>query len=125
MNITPIRSEQDYDTAMARIDMLWGAAIGSVEGDELEILVALVEAYEAKHYPIMPPEPVEAIKFRMEQLGLTPEDMVAYLGHRSRVTDILNRKRKLTLGMIRKLHHGLHIPLDSLVADYPLAAANH
>lgn len=123
MNITPIRTEQDYESAMARIDELWGADIGSANGDELEVLVTLVEAYEARHYPIDPPDPVEAIKFRMEQQGLTPEDMVAFLGHRSRVSDILTRKRKLTLAMIRKLHSGLHIPLDSLVSDYPLQAA--
>lgn len=120
MNITPIRTEHDYEAAMERIDELWGAPIGSQDGDELEVLATLVEAYEAKHYPIAPPDPVEAIKFRMEQQGLTPEDMVAYLGHRSRVTEILNRKRKLTLGMIRKLSDGLKIPLDSLISDYNL-----
>lgn len=120
MNITPIRTEQDYDLAMDRIDELWGSEIGSVERDEFEILATLVEAYEAQHYPIAPPEPVEAIKFRMEQQGLSPEDMVTYLGHRSRVTDILNKRRKLTLPMIRNLHRGLRIPLDSLVSDYTL-----
>lgn len=120
MNITPIRTEHDYEAAMERIDELWGAPVGSQDGDELEVLATLVEAYEAKHYPIAPPDPVEAIKFRMEQQGLTPEDMVAYLGHRSRVTEILNRKRKLTLGMIRKLSDGLKIPLDSLISDYNL-----
>ncbi|MEV3811459.1 helix-turn-helix domain-containing protein [Aeromonas allosaccharophila] len=121
MNITPIRTEQDYDAAMARIDELWGAPVGTPQGDELEVLATLVEVYEAKHYPIAPPHPVEAIKFRMEQQGLTPEDMVTYLGHRSRVTDILNRKRKLTLKMIRNLADGLHIPLESLISDYPLS----
>jgi HTH-type transcriptional regulator/antitoxin HigA len=122
MNITPIRTEQDYDAAMARIDELWGAPVGTPQGDELDVLATLVEVYEAKHYPIAPPNPVEAIKFRMEQQGLTPEDMVVYLGHRSRVTDILNRKRKLTLRMIRNLANGLHIPLESLISDYPLSA---
>ena len=121
MNITPIRTEQDYDAAMARIDELWGAPVGTPQGDELEVLATLVEVYEAKRYPMAPPLPVEAIKFRMEQQGLTPEDMVTYLGHRSRVTDILNRKRKLTLKMIRNLADGLHIPLESLISDYPLS----
>ena len=121
MRITPIRTEQDYDAALARIDELWGAPVGSPEGDELDVLVTLVTVYEDQHFPIPPPDPVEAIKFRMEQQGLTKDEMAAYLGHRSRVSEVLNRKRKLTLPMIRKLSSGLKIPLESLISDYPLS----
>lgn len=121
MSIKPICTEQDYQSASQRVDALWGAEIGSVEGDELEVLVTLVEAYETKHFLIGSPEPVEAIKFCMEQQGLTPDDMVRYLGSSSQVADILNRKSKLTLPMIRNLHQGLQIPLTSLIEDYPLS----
>lgn len=98
-----------------------GAEVGSVEGDELDVLLTLIDAFETKQYPIAPPDPVEAIKFRMEQKGLTPDDMVPYLGKSRQVADILNRKRKLTLSMIRNLHQGLQIPLATLIADYPLS----
>lgn len=121
MRIAPIRTELDYESALDRINALWGAPIGTEEGDELEILATLVEAFEEKHYAIEAPDPIEAIKFRMEQQGLTPNDMVPYLGNRSRVSDILNKKRKLNLAMIRKLASGLHIPIESLVQDYSIA----
>ncbi|MGY6511999.1 helix-turn-helix domain-containing protein [Vibrio parahaemolyticus] len=121
MNIRPIRTEQDHQSALDRVDELWGAEIGSVEGDELDVLVTLIVAFETKQYPMAQPDPVEAIKFMMEQQGLTPGDMVRYLGKSSQVADILNRKRKLTLSMIRNLHQGLQIPLESLIADYPLS----
>lgn len=120
MQVIPIRTEKDYQAAMERIDELWGAPIGSTEGDELEVLATLVEAYEAKHYPIDPPEPVEAIKFRMEQQGLSDADLVPYLGQRSRVTEVLQKKRGLSIAMIRRLHKGLSIPLESLIGEYPL-----
>jgi HTH-type transcriptional regulator / antitoxin HigA len=114
----PIKTEQDYQAALQRIEQLWNAEPDTAEGDELEVLVTLVEAYEDKVFRIEAPDPIEAIKFRMEQMGLQPLDLVPYLGQRSRVTEILNRKRKLSIAMIRKLHVGLDIPLDSLIQDY-------
>lgn len=95
MEIRPIQTEQDYDSAISRIEELWGAKKDTPEGDELDLLVTLVESYEMKHYPIAPPDPIDAIKFRMEQMGLTNSDMVKYLGSQSRVSEILNKKRKL------------------------------
>ncbi len=116
MDIRPIKTEQDYNSAINRIEDLWGAKINTPEGDELDLLVTLVESYEMKHYPIAPPDPIDAIKFRMEQMGLTNSDMVQYLGSQSRVSEILNRKRKLTLGMIKSLYKGLKIPAEILLA---------
>ena len=104
MNIRPIKTEQDYNFALGRIEELWGAKKDTPEGDELDLLVTLVESYEIKHYPIAPPDPVDAIKFRMEQMGMTSADMVKYLGSQSRVSEILNRKRGLTLGMVKALY---------------------
>ena len=116
MEIRPIKTEQDYQDSIRRIEELWGAKKDTTQGDELDLLVTLVEAYEMKHYPIAPPDPVDAIKFRMEQMGMTKADMVKYLGSQSRVSEILNRKRKLTLGMIKSLYKGLRIPADILLA---------
>ena len=116
MEIRPIKTEQDYQDSIRRIEELWGAKKDTTQGDELDLLVTLVEAYEMKHYPIAPPDPVDAIKFRMEQMGMTKADMVKYLGSQSRVSEILNRKRKLTLGMIKSLYKGLKIPADILLA---------
>lgn len=115
MEIRPIKTEQDYQDAIRRIEELWGAKKDTPQGDELDLLVTLVEAYEMKHYPIAPPDPVDAIKFRMEQMELTKADMVKYLGSQSRVSEILNRKRKLTLGMIKSLYKGLKIPAEILL----------
>lgn len=115
MEIRPIKNEADYDAALARIDTLFDAGIDTPEGDELDILVTLVEAYEAKHYPIDSPDPIEAIKFRMEQMGLERKDLEPYIGRSGRVSEILNHDRPLTLRMIRNLWTGLHIPLESLV----------
>ena len=100
MNIRPIKSEQDYHTAISRIEELWGAKRDTPEGDELDLMVTLVEFYEMKHYPIAPPDPIDAIKFRMEQMGMTNSDMVQYLGSQSRVSEVLNKKRKLSLSKI-------------------------
>ena len=97
MNIRPIRTEQAHQSALDRVDALWGAELGSVEGDEQEVLLTLIDAFETKQYPIAPPDPVEAIKFRMEQKGLTPDDMVPYLGKSRQVADILNRKRIISV----------------------------
>jgi HTH-type transcriptional regulator/antitoxin HigA len=116
MEIRPIKTEQDYDSAVSRIEELWGAKKDTPDGDELDLLVTLVESYEIKHYPIAPPDPIEAIKFRMEQMGMTNSDMVKYLGSQSRVSEILNKKRKLTLGMIKSLYKGLKIPAEILLA---------
>jgi HTH-type transcriptional regulator / antitoxin HigA len=115
MDIQPIKTEQDYDNSIHRIEELWGAKKDTPEGDELDVLVTLVESYEMKHYPIAPPDPVDAIKFRMEQMEMTKADMVKYLGSQSRVSEILNRKRKLTLGMIKALYKGLKIPAEILL----------
>lgn len=116
MNIRPIKTEQDYAEAINRIEELWGADKDSPDGDELDILVTLVESYEMKHYPIAPPDPIDAIKFRMEQMGMTNADMIQYLGSQSRVSEVLNRKRRLSLGMIKSLYKELKIPAEILLA---------
>jgi HTH-type transcriptional regulator/antitoxin HigA len=116
MEIRPIKTEQDYNTSIFRIEVLWGAKKDTPQGDELDLLVTLVESYEMKHYPIAPPDPVDAIKFRMEQMNMTKADLVQYIGSQSRVSEILNGRRKLTLGMIKSLYKGLRIPADILLA---------
>lgn len=116
MDVRPIKNEQDYTNAISRIELLWGSKKDTLEGDELDILVTLVESYEMIHYPIAPPDPVDAIKFRMAQMGMTNADMVKYLGSQSRVSEILNRKRSLTLGMIKSLYKGLKIPPEILLS---------
>ena len=115
MNITPIKTTRDYDRTLRRIEQLMDARPGSKQGDELDVLTTLVEAYEAKHHVIYPPNPIEAIIFRMDQLGITRKDLEAMLGGRGRVSEILTKKRGLSLEMIRRLHRELHIPLESLV----------
>jgi HTH-type transcriptional regulator/antitoxin HigA len=115
MNIKPIKTEADYDAALRAIERLWKAKPGTLAADRLEVLVTLVEAYEAERWPIDLPDPVAAILFRMEQQGLTRRDLEAYVGGRGRVSEVLTRKRALTLTMIRKLHTGLGIPLESLI----------
>ncbi|WP_299496458.1 DNA-binding protein [uncultured Shewanella sp.] len=121
MNIKPIKTESDNQAALARIEQLWDAQPNTLEGDELDVLVTLVQAFEEAHYPIDAPDPVEAIRFRMEQAGLEDVDLVPYLGQRSRVSEILSYKRRLSIGMIRKLNQGLKIPLESLIREYQLA----
>ena len=116
MDIRPVKTEKDYDSSIQRIEELWGSKKDTPEGDELELLVTLVESYEMKHYPIVPPDPIDAIKFRMEQMGMSNADMVPYLGSQSRVSEVLNRKRKLTLTMIKALYKGLKIPADVLLS---------
>jgi HTH-type transcriptional regulator/antitoxin HigA len=115
VRIRPIKTERDYELALARINQLMDAKARTEEGDELDILVTLVEAYEAKRHPIYPPDPVEAIKFRMEQTGLTRKDLEPLIGGRGRVSEVLSGKRSLSLEMIRRLHAELHIPLESLI----------
>ena len=116
MDIRPIKTEQDYNNSIMRIEELWGAKKDTAQGDELELLITLVESYEMKHYPIAPPDPVDAIKFRMEQMDMTKADLVKYIGSQSRVSEILNRKRSLTLKMVKSLYRGLKIPADILLA---------
>jgi len=115
MNIKPIKSTSDYGAALKEIDSLMMATPDTPEGEKLDVLVTLVEAYEQKHYPLDLPDPVEAIKFEMEQKGLTVKDLVPMIGKSNRVYEVLNRKRSLTLNMIWKLHHGLGIPAESLI----------
>jgi HTH-type transcriptional regulator/antitoxin HigA len=117
MDIHPIKTEDDYNMALMEIERLWGSPEGSIEGDKLDILLVLVESYEAKHYPIMPPDPVEAIKFKMEQMNLTHRDLEPYIGTKDRVLEVLNRRCELSLKMIRNLHRSLHIPLESLINE--------
>ena len=116
MTIKPIKTERDYQKALKDIAKLWDARPNTVKGDRLEVLVTLVEVYEQKHHRIDPPDPIEAIKFRMEQLELKPSDLADILGGRSRVSEILNKKRKLTVEMMRSLRKRLAIPAESLLA---------
>ncbi len=115
MSISPIKSKQDYERVLGRIERLMEAESGTRAGDELDVLTTLVEAYEAKHYAICPPDPIEAIKFRLDQLGMTRKDLEAILGGRGRVSEVLTGKRRLSLEMIRRLHRQLRIPLESLI----------
>ncbi|MCY7387064.1 MAG: transcriptional regulator [Burkholderiales bacterium] len=116
MNIKPIRTKRDFDAALKVVEGLMQAKAGSQDGDRLDILVTLIQAYEAKHYPMLPPDPVEAIKFVMEQRGLTVQDLLPVFGRANRAYEVLNRKRPLSLAMIRKLHTGLGIPAEVLIA---------
>ena len=114
-NLKPIRTKADYEASLAEIERLWGARSGTPEGDRLDILATLVDAYENEHYPMDPPDPIEAIKFRMEQQGLKRKDLAEILGSRTRVTEVLNRRRGLSINMIRRLHEKLGISVDVLI----------
>jgi len=118
MKITPIRNEQDYQNALERLEVIFDAKRGTEEGDELEILSILIDNYENEHFPIGMPDPIEAIKFRMEQMGMKQKDLAEIFGFKSRVSEILSKKRKLTLEMVRKLNTTLHIPTEVLIQDY-------
>ena len=120
MNIKPVKCEADYEAALARVDELMDAELDTPQGDELDILVTLIEKYEAQHHPVDAPNPIEAIRFRMDQIGLKDKDLIPYIGQSGRVSEVLGFKRKLTLNMIRKLHSGLKIPTESLIQDYEL-----
>ena len=113
--LKPIRTEADCDAAMAEVERLWGAKSGTPKGDRLDVLVTLVEAYEAKHYPMDAPDPIEAIRFRMEQQGISRKELEPMIGTRGRVSEVLARKRSLTIDMIRRLHDGLGISADILI----------
>ena len=118
MKIAPIRNKKDYEKALKRLEQIFDAKKGTEKGDELEILSILIEKYENEQFPIDLPDPIEAIKFRMEQMGMKPKDLAKIMGYKSRVSEILNRKRKLSLNMIRKLNETLLIPTEVLVQDY-------
>ena len=118
MNIKPIKNEQDYQETLSIIESLMSAKPDTEDMDKLEVLTTLAESYEELYYKIDAPDPIEAIKFRMEQEGLKQKDLVSMVGSKSRVSEILNKKRKLTIEMIRNLHTQLHIPIESLFLDY-------
>jgi HTH-type transcriptional regulator/antitoxin HigA len=118
MNIAPIRNEKDYQKALERLEDIFDAKKGTEQGDELEILSILIDRFENENFPIGMPDPIEAIKFRMEQMGMKQKDLAEVVGFKSRVSEILNKKRKLNLDMIRKLNTTLHIPTEVLIQDY-------
>src|SRR5579859_3437391 len=112
--LKPIRTIADYEEALTEVERLWGARSGKAEGDRLDVLATLIDAYEAENYPMDPPDPIEAIKFRMDQQGLSRKDLEPLIGTRTRVAEVMNRKRNLSIAMIRKLHETLGISLEVL-----------
>jgi HTH-type transcriptional regulator / antitoxin HigA len=123
MDIKPIKNERDYRAVLKEIDMLMDAKAKSADGDRLDVLATLAEAWEEKHHPVDAPDPIAAIQFAMEQRGLSRRDLEPYIGSRARVAEVLNHKRSLTLAMIRKLHRGLGIPADVLIRENGLRPA--
>lgn len=123
MEIKPIRNAKDHDRALREIERLWGAAKGSAQSDRLEVLIALVDAYERTHYPIGPPDPIDAIRFRLEQQGLDQRALVGVIGNRTRVYEVLRGDRGLSLAMIRRLHKRFGIPADVLIQ--PIGKRRH
>jgi HTH-type transcriptional regulator/antitoxin HigA len=113
--VRPIRTKRDHEAALRELERLWGARSGTRDGDRLDVLATLIDAYEGEHYPIDPPDPIEAIKFRMEQQGLTRRDLEEMIGTRTRIAEVLNRKRGLSIAMIRRLHEHLGISADVLI----------
>ena len=125
MAIKPIRSEGDYEVALKEIENLIESQPGTAEGDRMDVLVTLVEVYEAKHFPIPEPDdPVEVLEYYMESRGLSRSDLIAYLGSKERVSEVLNRKRGLSLEMIRQLHNGLGIPADLIMGKHVHSATH-
>lgn len=118
MEIKPIKNEKDYNQALERLEAIFDVKPGTPESDELEVLGILIDQYENEHFPIGLPDPIEAIKFRMEQMGYNQNDLAKIIGLKSRASEILNRKRKLSLEMIRQLHERLNIPTDVLIQLY-------
>ncbi len=118
MEIKVIKTEEEYKKALKRLEEIFHVPADSAEGDEAELLSILIEKYENEFYPIEAPDPIEAIKFRMEQMNMTKKELTDIIGYKSRVSEIFNRKRKLTLKMIRNLHDKMKIPYDSLMTDY-------
>jgi HTH-type transcriptional regulator/antitoxin HigA len=123
MDIKPIRTQRDYKMALAEIDRLFDAKSATPDGDRLDVLATLVEVYEQEHYPVLPPDPIEAILYFMESRGLSRKDLEPYLGNRAKVSEVLNRKRGLSIEMIRRLHEGLGIPAEVLILPYDLEVA--
>jgi HTH-type transcriptional regulator/antitoxin HigA len=119
MAIKPIRSDADYERALHRVETLWDSREGSAESDELDVLATLIEAYEREHYPIDPPNPIEAIKFRLGQSGKDTQALIGVIGSRTRVYEVMSGKRSLSLNMIRTLHKKFHIPSDVLIRPLP------
>jgi HTH-type transcriptional regulator/antitoxin HigA len=113
--VKPIRTKRDHEAALKEVERLWGAKSGTRDGDRLDVLATLIDAYEAEHYPMDPPDPIEAIKFRMDQQGLTRRDLEEIIGTRTRIAEVLNRKRGLSVGMIRRLHERLGISAEILI----------
>src|SRR6266568_5968461 len=113
--VRPIRTKRDYEASLKEVERLWGAKAGTRDGDRLDVLATLIDAYEAEHYPMDPPDPIEAIKFRMEQQGLTRRDLEEIIGTRTRIAEVLNRKRGLSIAMIRRLHQALGISAEILI----------
>ena len=122
MEIKPIKTEKDYERSLERLELIFDANPNSKEGDEAEILSMLIDSYENKHYPIEAPDPIEAIKIRMEEMNLKQKDLVGIIGGKSRVSEILNKKKKLSVEMIRELEKILHISASVLVNNYKLAS---
>jgi HTH-type transcriptional regulator/antitoxin HigA len=118
MNIKVIKTEEEYNQALKRLEVIFDAPADTPDGDEAELLGILIEKYEDEHYPIEPPDPIEAIRFRMEQMNMDNQDLAEVIGYKSRVSEIFNRKRKLSLKMIRNLHKKMKIPYESLITDY-------
>jgi HTH-type transcriptional regulator/antitoxin HigA len=121
--VRPIRTEPDYEAALKEVERFWGARAGTRDGDRLDVLATLIDVYEAERYPMEPPDPIEAIKFRMGQQGLTRRDLEEIIGTRTRIAEILNRKRGLSIGMIRRLHERLGISADVLIRPSRKSAA--
>ncbi len=115
MTIKPIKTKHDYQEALAKVETLWDARKNTPKGDALDVLTTLIESYEEKHFSILPPDPIAAIKFRMEQLGLEQADMAPYFGGRNRVSEIFKKRRSLSIRMMRMLHKNLSIPAESLL----------
>ena len=118
MDIKVIKTEEDYNKALKRLEVIFDASANTAEGDEADILGMLIERYEDEHYPIEAPDPIEAIKFRMEQMNMDNQDLAKIIGYKSRVSEIFSHKRKLNLNMIRNLHNKMNIPYESLISDY-------
>jgi HTH-type transcriptional regulator/antitoxin HigA len=118
MNIKAIKTEEDYNQALLRLEKIFHSPVDSIEGDEAEVLSILIEKYEDDNYPIEAPDPIEAILFRMEQMDMTKKDLADVLGYKSRVSEIFSKKRKLNINMIRKLHDKMNIPYESLITNY-------
>ena len=122
-NIRPIRNESDHEAALKEVERLWGARSGTADGDRLDILATLIDVWEAEHYPMSPPDPIEAIRFRMEQQGLSRKDLEGIIGGRARISEVLDRKRGLSIAMIRRLHEKLGIPAEVLIGPTGKRAA--